>query len=104
MATEYGFQSLPSIHTWATAADDSNPDDFAYGGKLLASRQHHPLGNFEMKLQVNTRLGRPRKSSAQQEFRDMIYLTQVIIFKVSVFPATRTRVQYCYVDASSSSH
>ena len=77
MATEYGFQSLPSAHAWAAAADADSTDDWSYGGALLASRQHHPLGNFEMDLQIGTRLGSPRRTSSKQEFLDRIYLTQV---------------------------
>lgn len=79
MSTEYGYQSLPSIHTWATGADPLEQDDWSYDGELLSHRQHHPLGNFEMRLQVTTRLGPPRKTSSRREFLDMIYLTQVLM-------------------------
>ena len=77
MATEYGFQSLPSVHAWAEAADPLDADDWSYNGALLKSRQHHPLGNFEMDLQIEMRLGAPRQNSSRQEFLDRIYLTQM---------------------------
>ena len=60
MATEYGFQSLPSAHAWNEAADPFQDDDWSYQGQLLDSRQHHPLGNIEMDLQIQLRLGPPR--------------------------------------------
>jgi len=78
MSTEYGFQALPSVHAWSTAADSLNDDDWSYDGNLLSHRQHHPLGNFEMELQVSSRLGEPRTTTARQKFLDMIYLTQVV--------------------------
>ena len=78
MSTEYGFQALPSVHSWETVADPSNEDDWSFNGALLSNRQHHPLGNFEMKLQVSSRLGLPKSNlSSRKGLEDMIYLTQV---------------------------
>ena len=77
MATEYGFQAMPSVHAWREAANINDPEDWTYDSQLLANRQHHPLGNMEMLLQVESRLGSPWNATAQQYFLDMIYLTQV---------------------------
>jgi beta-mannosidase len=78
MSTEYGFQALPSVHSWATVADPSNDDDWSFNGALLSNRQHHPLGNFEMELQVSSRFGLPKTNlSTRRGLEDMIYLTQV---------------------------
>lgn len=83
MSTEYGFQALPSVYSWTTVADPSNDDDWSFNGALLSNRQHHPLGNFEMELQVNSRLGLPKSNLSTRQTRqglmDMIYLTQVKI-------------------------
>ena len=80
MSTEYGFQALPSVYSWATVADPSNDDDWSFNGALLSNRQHHPLGNFEMELQVNSRLGLPKSNlSTRRGLEDIIYLTQVKI-------------------------
>lgn len=99
MATEYGFQSLPSVHAWATAANEigtdlnwnqyyinqykcfelftGKDDDWHYDGKLLDTRQHHPKGNDELVLQVERQLGKARETTPEQRFLDMIYLTQM---------------------------
>ncbi|XP_046449905.1 beta-mannosidase-like [Daphnia pulex] len=78
MSTEYGFQALPSVHSWATVADPSNDDDWSFNGALLSNRQHHPLGNFEMELQVSSRFGLPKTNlSTRRGLEDMIYLTQM---------------------------
>jgi beta-mannosidase len=99
MATEYGFQALPSVHAWTTAANpigvcdndtilfsrliefvfgEGEPgDDWHYDGQLLDTRQHHPGGNDELVLQVEGQLGKARETTAVQRFLDMIYLTQM---------------------------
>jgi len=80
MATEYGFQSLPSVHAWAEAArpiGSPDNDDWHYDGEMIDKRQHHPGGNRELVLQVNARLGAPRNQTPEQQFIDMIYLTQM---------------------------
>lgn len=95
MSTEYGFQALPSVYSWATVADPSNDDDWSFNGALLSNRQHHPLGNFEMELQVNSRLGLPKSNlSTGKEKRtgleDMIYLTQV---KIEIIYLTEKKLE-----------
>lgn len=82
MSTEYGFQALPSVHSWAAVSDSLNDDDWSFNGALLSNRQHHPLGNFEMELQVSSRFGLPKSNlSTRTGLLDMMYLTQVY-FKV----------------------
>ena len=79
MATEYGFQALPSVHAWAEAAEPfaSGSDDWNYEGRMIDFRQHHPCGNKELVIQVTNQLGPPRSTPAEQKFLDMIYLTQM---------------------------
>ncbi|EFX88257.1 hypothetical protein DAPPUDRAFT_311672 [Daphnia pulex] len=78
MATEYGFQALPSVHAWTTAANPIGMDeDWHYDGQLLFTRQHHPGGNNELVLQVEGQLGKARETTQEQRFLDMIYLTQM---------------------------
>ena len=77
MATEYGFQAMPSLHAWRQAADVDDVDDWTLNSTLLSARQHHPMGQFEMLLQVTSRMGPPRNATPLQEFQDFIYLTQV---------------------------
>ncbi|KZS12421.1 Beta-mannosidase [Daphnia magna] len=78
MATEYGFQALPSVHAWTTAANPiGQDDDWHYDGRLLFTRQHHPGGNDELVLQVEGQLGKARVTTPEQQFLDMIYLTQM---------------------------
>ncbi len=82
MSTEYGFQALPSVHSWTAVTDPANDNDWSFNGALLSNRQHHPLGNFEMELQVSSRLGLPRNATTRQMLLDMMYLTQVLHFHV----------------------
>jgi len=77
MATEYGFQAMPSLHAWRQAADVDDVDDWTLNSTLLSARQHHPMGQFEMLLQVTSRMGPPRNATPLQEFQDFIYLTQM---------------------------
>lgn len=78
MSTEYGFQALPSVHSWAAVSDPFNDDDWSFNGALLSNRQHHPLGNFEMELQVSSRFGLPKSNlSSRTGLLDMMYLTQM---------------------------
>ena len=79
MATEYGFQALPSVHAWAEAAAafGGAGDDWHWNGRLLDKRQPPPNGNVELLHQVGQRLGPPRNATAEQQFLDMIFLTQV---------------------------
>ena len=83
MATEYGFQSLPSVHAWAEATDQS--EDWTYSSKLLENRQHHPMGNMEMMMQVTNRFGQSTAADPAGQFVDLIYLTQVRDFVVLFF-------------------
>jgi len=85
MATEYGFQAMPSVHAWREAANIHDDTDWTYNSKLLANRQHHPLGNIEMLQQAASRMGFPRNVTPQQEFIDIIYLTQVGVDSSSLF-------------------
>ena len=79
MATEYGFQALPSVHAWQEAAEPlgTGSDDWDYDGRMIDFRQHHPCGNKELVIQVQNQLGPPRSTPVEQKFLDMIYLTQV---------------------------
>lgn len=56
---------------------DEENTDWHYDGRLLSTRQHHPGGNNELLLQVQAQLGKPRDTTPEQRFLDMIYLTQM---------------------------
>lgn len=51
-ASEYGFQSYPSIRSWQTVIDVNDNFD-----ELLRHRQHHPLGNAPIDLLLAMNVG-----------------------------------------------
>ena len=67
------------MHAWSEAAEpiETGSDDWNYEGWLLYTRQHHPGGNDELIIQVETQLGKARTTTPEMRFKDMIYLTQM---------------------------
>ena len=51
-ASEYGWQSFPSLYTMAEA---SQPDDWAYDSPLMQHRQHHPDGTEQINAMMKVR-------------------------------------------------
>ena len=49
-ASEYGFQSFPSIQTWQPV---SLPDDWTYDSDLMNHRQHHADGTTQLINEVS---------------------------------------------------
>jgi len=76
MASEYGVQALPSLHTWRTA---SLPSDWDLFSPLMKNRQHHPLGNDQLLRQIDRHFPLPHNVSltSQDAFQQTIYLSQM---------------------------
>ncbi|XP_065559603.1 beta-mannosidase-like [Artemia franciscana] len=74
MATEYGFQAMPSFRSIKRV---TTSDDWSYNSTWNDHVQHHPGGNSEMLLQVEMHLPRPSNIDAEEGFKQMTYLTQV---------------------------
>ncbi|KAJ8934145.1 hypothetical protein NQ314_013555 [Rhamnusium bicolor] len=60
-ASEYGYQSLPSVDTLLTAA---NISELQINGTFIEHRQHHPFGNTELRLLIDYQLQLPRENSS----------------------------------------
>jgi beta-mannosidase len=75
-ASEYGFQSLPSLYTWETAF--TNPSDFYFNSSGVNHRQHHGNGTAELNAQILQHFRAPNANpdGSVEQFRDYIFLTQ----------------------------
>ncbi|CAG9863674.1 unnamed protein product [Phyllotreta striolata] len=74
-ASEYGYQSLPSFHSFLTATNDTN--DLNINSSFMNHRQHHPLGNIEMQLLMKLYFKFPNTSG--DDFAEgVIYYSQIV--------------------------
>ncbi|XP_059520315.1 beta-mannosidase isoform X1 [Myotis daubentonii] len=74
-ASEYGYQSWPSFSTLEKV---SSKVDWSYNSSFSSHRQHHENGNEEMLFQVGLHFKLPHSTDPLREFKDTIYLTQVM--------------------------
>nr|XP_030127530.3 beta-mannosidase isoform X2 [Taeniopygia guttata] len=74
-ASEYGFQSWPSF---STVEKVSSPEDWSYTSNFSLHRQHHEGGNIQMLQEIGRHFKLPQSSDPVKQFKDMIYLTQVM--------------------------
>ncbi|NWH32714.1 MANBA mannosidase, partial [Chloropsis hardwickii] len=74
-ASEYGFQSWPSF---STIEKVSSPEDWSYTSNFSLHRQHHEGGNIQMLQEVGRHFKLPQSPDPVKQFKDMIYLTQVM--------------------------
>lgn len=80
--SEFGFQSLPSLETYAPVL---GKDDMRRDSDLLAFRQRHEEGNEQIELMISMHFNLPPVAPAagapptaqEQLLDDFIYLTQV---------------------------
>ncbi|XP_044756107.1 beta-mannosidase [Coccinella septempunctata] len=75
-SSEYGYQSYPSYSSLKTITNNES-NNLVIGSKFLKGRQHHPLGDLEMKLLIFYQLDLPPKSSDNYT-KTFIYYSQVI--------------------------
>uniref|UniRef100_A0A8C5IH62 Beta-mannosidase n=2 Tax=Junco hyemalis TaxID=40217 RepID=A0A8C5IH62_JUNHY len=74
-ASEYGFQSWPSF---STIEKVSSPEDWSYTSNFSLHRQHHEGGNIQMLQEIGRHFKLPQCPDPVKQFKDMIYLTQVM--------------------------
>ncbi|NXQ12073.1 MANBA mannosidase, partial [Peucedramus taeniatus] len=74
-ASEYGFQSWPSF---STIEKVSSPEDWSYTSNFSLHRQHHEGGNIQMLQEIGCHFKLPQSPDPVKQFKDMIYLTQVM--------------------------
>ncbi|OWR54386.1 Beta-mannosidase [Danaus plexippus plexippus] len=72
-ASEYGFQSLPSLKTMRTATNKSS--DFSVNSNYFYHRQHSPGGYSFIKNQINSRL--KLNENDPEYFEKFIYYSQI---------------------------
>ncbi|XP_051772539.1 beta-mannosidase isoform X3 [Ctenopharyngodon idella] len=74
-ASEYGFQSWPSLSTLSKVSVSS---DWDFSSNFSSHRQHHEDGNQQMLKQAELHYILPNSSDPVQRYRDTIYITQVM--------------------------
>ncbi|XP_057669222.1 beta-mannosidase-like isoform X1 [Diorhabda carinulata] len=73
-SSEYGYQSLPSLQSWFTVTN--NTEDTSINSIFMNHRQHHPLGNLELKALLLYFFAVPEESN--KYFNEaFIYYTQI---------------------------
>jgi len=75
--SEFGFQSLPSLHTLAPVLDASQ-GDYGWNSSMMFYRQRHPQGNEQLRAQMALHFQLPDAADPTQQFADWIYLTQAV--------------------------
>lgn len=86
--SEFGFQSLPSLHTWSSVTD-ANEGDLAWNSTLMYYRQRHPNGNAQLRDQMARHFKLPplddennpraqASTSSSSPFDSWVYLTQSV--------------------------
>ncbi|CAH1280029.1 unnamed protein product [Diabrotica balteata] len=73
-ASEYGYQSLPSIQSWLSVTN--NLSDIDINSAFMNHRQHHPLGNIELQTLILYNFKEPFLNSYFDEA--LIYYSQVV--------------------------
>ncbi|XP_063217719.1 beta-mannosidase-like [Bacillus rossius redtenbacheri] len=75
LSSEYGFQSLPSLHTFLPVMDPAV--DLADVRQFAKHRQHQPGGYAYMNLQIRRHLDYPEVDYTRLGFQEAIYLSQI---------------------------
>lgn len=73
-ASEYGYQSLPSLNTWMTAT--KSVENLQPSSKFMNHRQHHPLGLLENSLLINYQL--TLNESSPNYYKAYIFYSQIL--------------------------
>jgi beta-mannosidase len=73
-ASEYGFQSFPSLKTLSQV---SIPSDLSMQSDFINSRQHHPSGNYELRYEILHHLQLRDYETPEEEFPTFIYFAQI---------------------------
>ncbi|PIK35662.1 putative beta-mannosidase isoform X2 [Apostichopus japonicus] len=73
-ASEYGFQSWPSLESLKKV---SVQDDWDFGSNFSHHRQHHENGNLQMLNMIVKHFNTSQRKNFAEAFHDMIYLTQI---------------------------
>ncbi|KAH3759148.1 beta-mannosidase precursor [Pelomyxa schiedti] len=74
-ASEYGYQSYPSINTWLPVTETS---DLNLYSDLMNHRQHHAGGNDQIRALMELHFKYPENSDSVTQFADFCYVSQVV--------------------------
>ena len=73
--SEFGFQSLPSLLTYAPVLSQAD-GDYGWNSTMMNYRQRHGQGNEQMRAMMALHFNLPDAADPTQQFDDWIYLTQ----------------------------
>eukprot|EP01106_Pelomyxa_sp_JSP_P016847 TRINITY_DN649_c0_g1_i4.p1 TRINITY_DN649_c0_g1~~TRINITY_DN649_c0_g1_i4.p1 ORF type:complete len:407 (+),score=94.86 TRINITY_DN649_c0_g1_i4:143-1363(+) len=74
-ASEYGYQSFPSMYTWATA---TLPSDWYIGSPMMVHRQHSPSWNTMLNDMISWHFHFPDNPDSEREFELYVYVSQIV--------------------------
>ncbi|KAM9477855.1 beta-mannosidase isoform 2-T2 [Clarias gariepinus] len=74
-ASEYGFQSWPSMSTISKVSVNT---DWDFNSEFSRHRQHHESGNVQILQQASLHYVLPNNTDLSQRYRDTIYISQVM--------------------------
>ena len=74
-ASEYGYQSYPSIES---LKDVSLPSDLAWNSTVMQYRQHHQDGNQQIEALIKQNFRLPKSQDEFLFFQQMVFLSQVV--------------------------
>jgi beta-mannosidase len=75
-ASEYGYQSYPSLYTWQKVVNEAAGDLRSPYSPLMLHRQHHSGGTNQVVAQVQNYFRYSNKTSTEEGFEHFVYLTQ----------------------------
>lgn len=74
-ASEYGYQSFPHMESLAEVADNINT--WTWESRQMQHRQHHPLGQGEIRELIRSHFPFPRDYNSTEAFPYMLYMAQL---------------------------
>uniref|UniRef100_V5GTZ4 Beta-mannosidase B n=1 Tax=Anoplophora glabripennis TaxID=217634 RepID=V5GTZ4_ANOGL len=74
-ASEYGYQSLPSVNSFLTVTNSTS--DLNINSEFMDHRQHHPVGNSELKSLISHQFTLPNENS-ENYYKAFIYYSQIV--------------------------
>ncbi|KAH3756825.1 mannosidase, beta A, lysosomal L-like [Pelomyxa schiedti] len=74
-ASEYGYQSFPSMYTWSEATD---PSDWYIDSPMMEHRQHSPSWNEMLDDMISLHFKFPANPDATQQFEYYVYVSQIV--------------------------
>uniref|UniRef100_A0A6P7FVN4 beta-mannosidase n=1 Tax=Diabrotica virgifera virgifera TaxID=50390 RepID=A0A6P7FVN4_DIAVI len=100
-ASEYGYQSLPSIQSWLSVTN--NLSDININSAFMNHRQHHPLGNIQLQMLLLYNFKAPSTNSSYFD-EAFIYYSQVVQAMATKIETEHYRIYRSNLNAAGEGH